>query len=150
MAELSIALPDGTVIPVPEEIINPPKTAPELSGPVRSGIRGIVRGLLVPADMLTAGGNLLAGDRPKTMMDVPSMAADAVTRWMGLHPSALGEQKLEPAFGRLPSEKLEPVLPRPGTGGEKYLEEGVAGGTSAAMFPGAVVPKVLSGVAGGT
>ena len=80
MAELSIALPDGTVIPVPEEIINPPKAAPELSGPVRSGIRGIVRGLMVPADMLTAGGNLLAGDRPKTMMDVPSMAAEAVTR----------------------------------------------------------------------
>src|SRR5882672_10481512 len=131
-----VTMPDGTPVMMPDQL-SPAQMADleslapkaELPSPARAAVRGIVRGLFSVPEMVHSVAS-------------PSKGTLAVLQSMSTEPNKPIEM---PTYASV----LEKVLPKKPEGASRYLEEGLAGGTGALTFPGAVVPKVVAGVGSG-
>lgn len=144
----SIVLPDGTIIPVPDEVIGmtPSKGGDTVGRDIaaRALPGGIVRGLLSLPDIGTAAVKAFGHVPPAYPGGVPGGELRAEK-----NPNA---EAVNAYINRvkLPSQLAEEAgLPRSQTGQGKYVEEALSGGIGALTFPGSIVPKVAAGVGGG-
>lgn len=153
-----VMMPDGTLVSMPEKVS--PEQAAALSSLLqkskppsaledvgqRAVPRAIIRGLFALPDMGTAMVKGLGSLKPT--YDIPQVPGGELAAEDTAPAQAVRDymSRVKP-----PSESLIEAtgIKPPATGPGRYTEEAGAGAIGALSFPGSIVPKVISGAAGG-